>query len=317
MVNDILARKFLDSISHKPANTITSYASDLRSFTAFIKQRDPRTVTASDISDYIQHLSREGRQASTINRHLVSIKHLMEFIGNGNVFDRIERPKELKPLPNPMSVTECLTMIEACVKLRERVVLELLYGCGLRASEIGTIQESDVPADGFITVLGKGEKYRRVPLNRISASVVRAWCHEFKPKPGVGSPWAGFDRHKISYIVKTVAKRSGMKGAGPHRLRHSFATHLLQGGADLRVVQELLGHNSIETTEGYIKLDVSHLKEVIKKYHPREKNASIVPSIVQGEARRDADHARPDSGSEGGHQLVHEPEEHEADASDG
>ncbi|MCU0689743.1 MAG: tyrosine recombinase, partial [Phycisphaerales bacterium] len=194
--------------------------------------------------------------------------------------------------PGPTPATSTSAILTAALALRDQALLELLYACGLRASEVATLHVSDVRlSEGVLIATGKGNKQRMVPIADAAANVVREYLRSARPHLAraerhsadrlllsrTGRP---IERVAVWKIVKLAGKHAGIDNIHPHVLRHSFATHLLGGGADLRVVQELLGHADIATTQIYTHVDRTHLKDVHRTYHPRERRAAGLPPAV-------------------------------------
>jgi integrase/recombinase XerD len=204
-----------------------------------------------------------------------------------NPMELIESPKIGRKLPDTLSVEEIDRLIGAIDRSlaegeRNRAMLETLYGCGLRVSELLDLRLSDLFfEEGFIRVTGKGSKQRFVPIGRFNQSCIKLYLREIRPhwNPKKGSEDILFlsrrgsrlSRALVFAVVKDLGERSGLrKSISPHTFRHSFATHLLQNGADIRAIQQMLGHESITTTEVYMHVDRSHLSEVVQRFHPRK-----------------------------------------------
>jgi integrase/recombinase XerD len=289
------------------ANTIDAYRRDVRTLFEDLDAagvKTPAEVKPHHLADHLSRLKNdEGMETSSVARHLATIKVLFRWLhANGktekNPADWLDQPTRWKRLPGVLSPRQVRQIIEAPrppnttedekqakpgppLWLRDRAMLELMYACGLRASEVGAICTTDIHARlGTVLVNGKGGKQRLVPMGKPANAAVEAYLGECRPmvvKPDgrdkgrlllsrTGRP---LERVAVWQIVKKHAAAAGLKDAHPHTLRHSFATHLLIGGADLRVVQELLGHADIGTTQIYTHVDKSRLKSVHKKYHPR------------------------------------------------
>jgi integrase/recombinase XerD len=198
----------------------------------------------------------------------------------------IDAPKLVRKLPETLNVNEIELLIEnidldSNEGIRNRAIIETLYSCGLRVSELVNLKVQNLFLDiGFIKVLGKGMKERLVPIGDKASKYINNYIKDSRLKIKIRDGFEGFlfinrrgknlTRNMIFIIVKDLAKKVGIhKNISPHTFRHSFATHLIEGGADLRAVQEMLGHESITTTEIYTHLDRNYLKEVVKKFHPR------------------------------------------------
>lgn len=284
------------------ANTLGAYRRDLIQFARGVDSKSPAAVTRRDILEHLMRLRDKGLNPSSVARKLVAIKVFFRFLlAQGLVAADpavvIESPRLMKGLPEVLDVEEVASLLNSAPGparpdrtgsggrdgihgLRDRALLELLYACGLRVSEASGLKATDLNLEaGFLRCLGKGGKERVVPVGRQARQWIRRYLEEarpaFKPKPGVrelflsrlGRP---LSRVSIWVILKQYALRAGLrKPVTPHTLRHSFATHLLQAGADLRVVQELLGHASIATTQIYTHVDRARLKAIHAKFHPR------------------------------------------------
>lgn len=266
-------------------NTVAAYVSDIQ---AFLKQfgQDAALVSADDIVDYFA--SREGLSKRSQGRMLSSIKAFYNFlltegIVYANPCDGLDFPKMGRYLPEVLSVEEVFAMIDGVdtsdwTGLRDKAILELLYGCGLRVSEAVNMDLADIyPDEGFIKVRGKGDKERLVPIGESALDAIETYL---QARPRViddnilfaGRRGSRLSRISIFNIIKREAAAAGIRrNISPHTLRHSFATHLVENGADLRVVQEMLGHESILTTEIYTHLDSSTWQNDILSHHPRNK----------------------------------------------
>jgi integrase/recombinase XerD len=272
--------------------TRVSYRLDLRLFEAFLKRRGIASLTRVEtvhVREFLQSL-REGRSPATVARKLAAVKGLFRFLESQRVIQRsptafIETPRLWRRLPQTLNLEEVERLI-ASVKaeglgLRDLAMLELLYGAGLRVSELVSLQVGSVNFDaGFIRCIGKGNKERIVPLGTRAAEALARYLKDERPRliakrPGtealiVNSRGARLTRQWVWHVLRRYAKAGLIpKTIGPHTLRHSFATHLLERGADLRTVQELLGHANIATTQRYTHVDRARLKTVHDKYHPR------------------------------------------------
>jgi integrase/recombinase XerD len=265
-------------------------------------------ITPRDLAEHVTGLkSRRGMEATSVIRHLATIKVFCRWMGargfvKENPADLLDRPHRWKRLPGVLTPSQLKALLEAPsadsyparvdpktgelrapppLHLRDRAMLELMYASGLRASEVGAIGLTDlVESLAVVRVTGKGNKQRLVPMGRPALAAVRVYLKECRPRlvrpdgrdkgklllSRTGRP---LERVAVWQLVKKHAQAAGLKGVHPHLLRHSFATHLLAGGADLRVVQELLGHADIATTQIYTHVDRSHLKQVHRKFHPR------------------------------------------------
>lgn len=270
-------------------NTLDSYSSDLRKFSGFLKKkkRGLASASASDIVDFLETLVHGGYSASSTGRYLSSIKALYKYMLVENVLDEdpsenIQSPKKWERIPKALSISDVMDLLAAepggGTALRDSAMLELMYSSGLRVSELTTIKLGDIHFDaGFIRVMGKGSKERVVPVNHRAVEKVKMYMGEERPAilgkkrsdylfvTGRGGPMT---RQRFWQTLKSIGRKAGIE-LSPHTLRHCFATHLLEGGADLRSVQKMLGHSDISTTQIYTKVTTDRIKKVFKKYHPR------------------------------------------------
>ena len=269
-------------------NTVASYCSDVEKFLKFYGGRI-EDVSVADVEEYLQ--SREALSERSQARVLSSLKSffdwlVMDKVIKDNPCDRVDAPKIGRYLPNVLSEEEVTALIDS-VQLdtwqgvRDKAILEVLYGCGLRVSEAVALQISCVfLKEGFIRVIGKGNKERLVPLGEMAVEAINAYL-DVRPNPddAVSSDILFLNRFGRSLsrvsmfnMIKRQAVATGIrKEISPHTFRHSFATHLLEHGADLRMVQEMLGHESISTTEIYTHIDNSTWQKQILEHHPRRK----------------------------------------------
>jgi len=273
-------------------STIRSYVYDLRQLETYLtdRHRDLAKASTVDLRDFIRSLFDLGLAPYSINRKLSSIKSFYAFRlglkpGDRDPAQDIELLKVGRKLPAVLSVAEVTSIIEAAdgrepLTLRDRAGLELLYGAGLRISELLDLKITDVFLDdGILSVIGKGNKQRIVPFGGRAIKAVRDYLLCGRPglvkKQSVPNLILNRRGRRLSRMgfLKTLRKyrlKSGLaKRVTPHTFRHSFATHLLEGGADLRAVQELLGHADISTTQIYTHIDREYLKEIHRLYHPR------------------------------------------------
>lgn len=282
-------------------NTIQAYQSDIEQFTVFASKKcgrsDWRGIEGSDVSDWIYELSEGNLSNATLCRKLSALRVLTKFLLSE---ERIERsfmelvagPKLRRKMPSSLTIQEVEALLEAPnlttpQGLRDRAILELLYSSGLRVSELcgSLLQQIDI-ANGAIKVYGKGSKERVVPMGLQAVLALSGYLDQGRPglvKPKTGSACfisnrgTPISRKTVWALVKRYAEAVGIeKPVKPHGLRHSFATHLLTGGADLRVIQELLGHADISTTQIYTSVEAHRVKTAHDEYHPRSKgNVSL------------------------------------------
>ncbi|TAN43461.1 MAG: site-specific tyrosine recombinase XerD [Nitrospirae bacterium] len=271
------------------ANTVRSYTLDLKGFEGFLKEKgeDLASFGREDITDYFEKLKREGNSTASTARLLSSIKSLCRFLIMERVMSEdpteiLKAPKQWERLPKSLDVSvikELLDMkIESKTFLRDAAMLELLYSSGLRVSEIISLKVNDLHSEaGFIRIMGKGSKERVVPVNHRAVERVGKYMSELRPgllknKQSacifLSNRGAPMTRQRFWQSLKVFGMMAGIK-LSPHMLRHSFATHLLEGGADLRSVQKMLGHSDIATTQIYTKVSRDRVKEVFLKHHPR------------------------------------------------
>lgn len=277
------------------ANTRGAYLNDLRRYLIFIHERgirDMANVSAQDVRELIAFMSEMGMANSSLARNLTSIRmfhrYLMgeEIIHNDPTIN-IDVPKRVKKLPTVLEIHEVERLLaqpdESLYRgIRDKALLEFMYASGVRVSELVDLKKSDFfEEEGLARVLGKGSKERIVPVGDIAVRCVQRYSQRVRPElamKGMGgdhlflSMWGKpLTRVAVWKLLKSYGMEAGIsKNISPHTLRHSFATHLLEGGADLRAVQEMLGHSDISTTQIYTHLDREYLKEVIQTFHPRE-----------------------------------------------
>ena len=296
-----VARAFLLDLFHDylsleqgaSPRTTEAYARDLERFALFARLAGataPTDVAPRTLRDYVYHLKDLGLAPASIRRNVSAIRSYFRFlVGEGRVLrdpsERLETPRRWRSLPEVLSVEDVALLLAApslddALVFRDRALLELAYGAGLRVSEWITLGVRDLLlADGLVRVFGKGSKERLVPIGRSAIGAVAVYTRELRPQlergggKGVlflnarGVPLTRMGAWKI--LRKHVDRAGITKHVSPHTLRHSFATHLLEGGADLRAVQEMLGHADISTTQIYTHVDREYLRSVHKQYHPR------------------------------------------------
>jgi integrase/recombinase XerD len=281
-------------------HTVSAYRRDLRRYLAFLTARDvdrPEEVDAGVVRSFLASVSAsthgpedEPYQASSVARTLSAVRSFHRFLLREGIVDRdptadVVRPRPPRALPHPLGVDEVRRLIETpdpstATGLRDRAILEVLYGAGLRVSELTSLDVDDLDLqEGYVRVVGKGGKEREVPMGRHARDAVGAYLTRGRPElAGPRSRGAVFlntrggrlTRQSCAKLLATSASGAGLpRRVSPHDLRHSFATHLLEGGADVRVVQELLGHASVATTQIYTLVTKEHLREVYLTAHPR------------------------------------------------
>jgi len=275
--------------------SINSYANDLARFLRYLAQQKVpslKKISRKRIIDFLTDTRQDELSPASQSHLMVSLRNFFRFLINEqklveNPMHRLPLPKVRRKIPHVLSEKEVIQLIEATNKktdlgVRDRAILELLYGSGLRASELIGIKMSDLRlTQGCIRVLGKGRKERIVPMGEPALEAVEVYLQSMRPKwlkkKGGSSPFLFLNRsgNRLSRqglfgLLKKYAVVAKLnKEISPHILRHSFATHLLERGADLPVLQSMLGHADISTTQIYTHIDRRHLKEVHKKYHPR------------------------------------------------
>ncbi|MCL6587207.1 MAG: site-specific tyrosine recombinase XerD [Anoxybacillus sp.] len=277
-------------------NTIVSYERDLRKYAHYLINVEQvhswNDVSRLHILQFLKFLKEGGNSAKTIARHIASIRSFHQFLLREKVTDKdptvhIETPQLERSLPKVLSTAEVEALLDAPkvntpFGIRDKAMLELLYATGMRVSEMVNLNLSDVHLTmGFVRCYGKGNKERIIPVGRIALSALKMYIEEARPKlihPKKRATDALFLNHHgerltrqgFWKILKKLAKEANIeKELTPHTFRHSFATHLLENGADLRAVQELLGHADISTTQIYTHVTKTRLKDVYEQYHPR------------------------------------------------
>jgi integrase/recombinase XerD len=283
---------YLLSECHLARNTVAAYARDLRRFSKWLGKRQLANLTIQQLSEYAAWLHDQELATASIARHIVSLKVFfrylqLEGILQQNLAELLGSQKLWQRIPSVMSPQEVPKFLAAPnaqdpLQLRDRATLELLYATGCRASEISSLKVRDVHLDErYCLCHGKGNKQRLVPFGKPAREAVRRYLRIERPalvaSAGTQPAWLLLSRRgkklrreAIWELVKKYAARVGPSDPiSPHTLRHSFATHLLSGGADLRQVQEMLGHASIATTQIYTHVDQSRLKHVHQQFHPR------------------------------------------------
>jgi integrase/recombinase XerD len=286
-------RDFLALESGHSANTVESYLRDLRRLGEFATSRgvrDPARLTRPLLRDFVYLMKDLGLSSASIRRGISAIRTYYGFlVGEGRVkddpSDRLESPRRGRVLPVTLSVPEVEALLGSAkvdqpLAWRDRALLELAYGAGLRVSELCGMSLTDLLlSDNLVRVFGKGGKERLVPIGRSVIGAVSVYLHTMRPALDRGKSRGrvllnarGQPLSRVGAwgIVKRATQRAGItKRVTPHTLRHSFATHLLEGGADLRAVQEMLGHADLSTTQIYTHVDREYLRSVHKQFHPR------------------------------------------------
>ena len=276
-------------------NTCEAYARDLRAFAGFARRRgvdDAAKVTRELIAEFLRGERERGMASATRARRTVAIRTFLKYLKARRLVphdpsELLDAPKKAKPLPKVLSEEEVFRMIDGVAgtdprELRDRAMLEVLYGCGLRVSELCALKREDVVAEGeLLRIFGKGSKERLVPIGEAAGAALRAY---FESARGVftkgrldvnevfvtrlGRP---FTRQGVFKVIRERAAAAGIAAdrISPHVLRHCFASHMLQRGADIRAIQELLGHADVGTTQIYTHVDVRRFADIHRRHHPR------------------------------------------------
>lgn len=276
-------------------HTQRNYISDLGQFFEYIKDKSIVDIGNIDIRGYLGHLHRIGLKKSSIARKLATIRTLFRFLNREGYIDKnpakiVATPKQEKFLPHFLSVDDAFRLVESANReetssLRDRAILELFYSSGIRIGELVSLDREDINlSDGLIKVKGKGGKERIVPIGLKAIEAMKRYiegtvhgsqftAHDERFPLFLNRSWKRITERSVRRIVLKYSMESLKQTVKPHTLRHSFATHLLDAGADLRAIQELLGHKSLSTTQKYTHLGMDKLMEVYDKAHPRSKKA--------------------------------------------
>lgn len=277
-------------------NSVSSYVRDINRFCEFLvlkeKEISPQNIRLKDLQEFLKWITEAGLEASSQARMISGIRAfykymLLEEVIKTDPTELLESPKLGRKLPDTLSLHEINKLI-AAIDLskpegtRNKAILETLYGCGLRVSELTDLKISNLFfKDGFVKIVGKGNKERLIPAGSVALKNIKLYLETTRihlPISKANSDvvflnkrGSKLSRVMVFMIIKDLAEKAGLrKNISPHTFRHSFATHLIEGGADLRAVQEMLGHESITTTEIYTHLDREYLRDAILTYHPRE-----------------------------------------------
>lgn len=281
-------------------NTITAYLRDLEQYRTYLEKSYEITkiqkIERKHIETFLKSLHKKDLSSKSLSRKLTAIKGFHQFLLIENELDTnvaydIESPKVEKTLPQVLSVQEVIKIIEAVkgtdpLSIRNQALLELIYGSGLRVSELLDLKIADIHLlEGYVRVLGKGNKEREVPLGDMSVQALRLYLTKSRNQLTMNSidylflnqDGKRLSRQGFFKILRKIAKAAGIdRDVSPHTLRHSFATHLLEAGVDLRTLQELLGHEDIQTTQIYTHISQKHIKDVYLNTHPRAKEKNNV-----------------------------------------
>ncbi len=290
-----VVKRFLDHLFIEcglAGATVTAYQRDLRDFWEHLVDRaiDPSDISIDDVQQYLIHLQQRGLALVSIARHLATIKVFLRYLFAERVLHRdiaslIESPKRWRSIPDTLRYPQVESLLNTPdprddFYLRDRALLELLYATGMRVSEAVDLDVDQINLKlGYVRCIGKGRKERIIPVGRAAVDAVRKYVEILRPRllgdrhavalflSRTGRP---LDRTNMWRLVRKYAAAAGIDSrVSPHTLRHCFATHLLAGGADLRILQELLGHADVTTTQVYTHVDELQLKHVHRKYHPR------------------------------------------------
>lgn len=285
---------YLASEKMRSMNTIQSYRSDLENYVYFLENKllidDVKLISADEIKKYFSYMKKLGYSATSLSRALSSIKafhkflHLEKYVSD-NIASTISTPKIDKKLPTVLSVEEVMKILNALnddtpYNSRNHAMIEVMYACGLRVSELVNLKLTDLHLTSkMISTTGKGSKERLIPINDYASKVLKNYIIEARPKllKKQNTPYVFLNNHgeplsRQSYflLIKKLCNEVGIeKNISPHTLRHSFATHLLEAGTDLRLIQAMLGHEDISTTQIYTHLSKQKIKDVYTMAHPR------------------------------------------------
>ena len=291
-------RQYLSIEKSLSTNSVDAYTRDIKKLGLYFSdenhKKSPKDIQHEDFMGFLSDLHLQKISARSQSRIISSIKSFYKFLLlekeiNINPSELIESPKIGKKLPEFLTINEIDNLIKSIDRSKKEgernlAMLEVLYGCGLRVSELIELKVSEIYwKEGFIRIIGKGNKERLVPLGNIASKHLKIYIDEIRVHQNkikdqfidhvfINKNGSKLSRVMVFKIIKNLASHSGIKkNISPHTLRHSFATHLVEGGADLRAVQEMLGHQSITTTEIYTHLDRNYLKQTILDHHPMEK----------------------------------------------
>jgi integrase/recombinase XerC len=284
--------RYLEVQKDASVHTLRAYRKDLEEFSNFVK-KEPGEIEMIDVRGFVAGQIREGRERTTAGRRLAAIRSFLRYLHKegylkANSAKLVSTPRTQKLLPKFLTVDDAFLLVEqprgiGFIKARDRAILELLYSSGLRVSEVAGLNVDDINTkEGLVKVRGKGKKERILPVGSKAVDAIKSYLVEkllLKRKDNVISKrdaamflnkrGTRLSDRGVRRIVVKYAKMAGISGdIGPHTMRHTFASHLLQGGADLRVIQELLGHSSLSTTQKYTHLDIAHLLDIYDKAHP-------------------------------------------------
>jgi integrase/recombinase XerD len=292
-MNIELLKRFLNYLAVEKGlarNSLESYERDLQKYFAFLRLKEPDAVAPQDVLAFLTHLSAEGLATPSAARCLSAVRGfhkylLIDGLSRTDPTENIETPRGWKRLPKTLNSSEVETLLDQPDRttprgLRDRAMLELLYATGLRASELVGLRLQDVNLErGYVMTVGKGSKERTVPLGEVAMVRLKEYLARARPlllkgaeadALFISSRKRQISRQMFWERIKQYVRKAGIiKNVSPHTLRHSFATHLLDNGADLRAVQAMLGHADISTTQIYTHVSRERLRQTHEKYHPR------------------------------------------------
>jgi integrase/recombinase XerC len=291
-MNKLIVRflKYLEIEKDASENTLRAYRKDLAIFSGHVKKR-PEEIELNDIREFVAQQIKSGLSKTTVSRRLATVRSFITFLYREGAITKnpariVSSPKKTEQLPNFLPIDDMISLIEkpegiGIIPVRDKAILELLYSSGLRVSEIAGLNVDDVDMkEGLVKARGKGKKERLLPVGSKALDALKSYMIEKMLFRKIGRALFLNRRDQrlsprgIRRIVVKYARMIGIDGPiGPHTVRHTFASHLLQGGADLRVIQELLGHASLSTTQKYTHIDIEHLIDVYDRAHPLSKDA--------------------------------------------
>jgi len=297
---DPVVAGYLDHLRYERGlseNTVSAYSRDLQRYRAFLQERGAVVLAAgdADVDEYFAGPGGEGA-AATVARRVASLRGLYGYLVREELVKsdptaRSRTPRRGQDLPRVLSIEEVLALLERVAPAgplgeRDLAMFELLYGCGLRASELLGLRYGDVDLEaGLVRCVGKGDKERIVPMGGAAAGALTRYLRDGRrtllrgrrrPELFLNARGAPLTRQGLDYLLRRYLRKAGLLGkASAHTFRHSFATHLLAGGADIRSVQEMLGHANVATTQLYTHVTVEHLREVFLETHPRARRRRV------------------------------------------
>lgn len=293
-------RSWLELERGLSSNSVEAYLRDVQRLSFFAQNLasppfEPRTFAPEHVDGFIAQLFEEGLSRNSQSRILSGVRNFCKFLLLEGILERdplelIDSPRPERKLPDVLAVDEVQAIIEAIdlsrkEGIRNRAILETMYSCGLRVSEVVGLRKSLIdPVEGMVKVLGKGNKERVIPIGELALETISKYVEEYRNfvdiEPGyedtlfLGRRGRELTRQMVFTMLRRTTHEAGIrKQVSPHTFRHSFATHMMENGADIRVVQEMLGHSSVSTTEVYTHLDQRYLREQMEKFHPRNVKA--------------------------------------------